>query len=386
MSRSTGDQHSPREAIRIAQLYVDWAPNDPVARLQLAEAQYRVRNFQEARKNFEVAISLQPSNASARLRYATVLETMGEQDDLGTQLVQIARHADDSMEILEAGRRALRLPELTTVEHLAPVLLELALERSKRSIYRELVVEVYAHWIRRTNIQGRTPTQTQWLKALVERGLRPITLALASQNLAARSNALEILHVTSPEVAAPALIRLLNAHDGVAKFKSLIILARIGAASARTHMERLVESSKLLSEAAIWALGALPKSETSTTLHQLITNTHDIRKTRMATLAIGARRQRGGAAAIRPLLQHNSMQRHAAWALGALGDTTALDALLPLITSNTEPDEAIIWAIGALGSATAVPVLTAHLLSGPQSNQRMLRWALTDACEKRLYA
>lgn len=69
-------------------------------------------------------------------------------------------------------------------------------------------------------------------------------------------------------------------------------------------------------------------------------------------------------------------RRNAAWALGALDDTRAVEPLLPLVTDPEAPvREQVVWALGALDDSTAVPAVLTALKDADPLVRRQAAWA-----------
>lgn len=101
-----------------------------------------------------------------------------------------------------------------------------------------------------------------------------------------------------------------------------------------------------------------------------------------ALVAIGAR-------AFDPLvktLRHQSWvaRRNAAWALGALDDVRAVEALTPLMKDAEAPvREQTAWALGALDDRAAIPALMLGLKDSDARVRRQSAWAVGAIDDRR---
>jgi tetratricopeptide (TPR) repeat protein len=376
MSRSSAELYNLKDAMLLARLYAKWAPSDPEALIQLGDVQRRNHQYDAAAQSYQRAIMLKPDETHIRLRYSQLLEDTGQYSKLASQLTQIVRKSKNTLEIMDAGQQALRLPGVYTLEKVAQVLLDLTQQKPKRVVYRELLLELCARWIRRTDLSGRSESQQRWLKKLIERGIHPIAEALHSQNLAARTNALRILNSTLPQIAEPALLRLLNEHDRITRFQALVLLARIRAKNALTQVDRLVQSKERhISNAAVWSLGVLSRRNALAKLRSIASTSKRKEHIQLAALALGVQRQKTELEVVLQLHRTKSAQAYATWALGVIGGNKALATLIPLLDSQSD-NEVAVWAVGAIGNPKAIPALLRTLLSSPKHRQRIVRWAL----------
>ncbi len=124
-------------------------------------------------------------------------------------------------------------------------------------------------------------------------------------------------------------------------------LVRIGTASFDPLVEVLGSPGTTARRNAAWALGALDDSKAVQPL-------------------IGALRD--SAAMVR---------RQTAWALGALNDSAAVDALVATLNdADADVREQAAWALGAIGDAHARAALTSALKDSASGVRRQAAWAL----------
>ncbi|MEC8023992.1 MAG: HEAT repeat domain-containing protein, partial [Myxococcota bacterium] len=378
LSQAAVEQNNPESALKFVSLYAEWAPNDPVAFVQLAEVHRSMSDIDAAAKHYKKAIALSPELIDIRLRYAALLEAQRDDKALTDQIIEVVRRSVDSADVLEAGRFARRLPGMRALVRLQTVLLELAHQRPKQPVYRELLVDTMAQWVRRTSIRGRTAAELQWLNTMAERSIRPLVNALSSQNLGARTSALKILYAAKTKDATPALAQLLREYDRVIQYQALVVLGQMRAGSALPHVLKLVSTNdSLVSKAAIWGLGTMNGTDITPALKPLLRSDASGPKAKLAALALGANPSQKHAKLAHNLVRSGTVTPYAAWALGALHDVRSVELLISQLKAQSSDPSPILWALGAIADQRSVPTLINRLLTTPPHGERLAKWALT---------
>ena len=166
----------------------------------------------------------------------------------------------------------------------------LVMQRSDRSaVYLKLLIDVYLAQTRamRWNAKADKQDTKQALRALGERALKPLIEAISGSDVAMRARALEIIGVTLPTGAVPALSRLLLAKESLARISIASALASIGTSSAVRSLQALYENaSGHAQRVAIWALGLAHAPEALEVLEK-VARSRQSQERIMATLGHG---------------------------------------------------------------------------------------------------
>ena len=377
--------HNTQDALRYARLVVDLNPTDADALAHLGDIHVRMRNFTSALEAYRKSLALLPGSFGVQFKLAQVLERLGREAELIEALTRVVETATEPADILNAGRRIMTSPELAVLERLEPVLLQATFRRAHKPIYRKLLIDLYAAMVKRLSMLGDDPDDdeaaTRRLRAIGERGLKPILDSLGDSDLAVRTRVLRVLVSTRNSGAVLPLVRLLEEKDRVLRFQALVALAHIGMPSAIDPIAKLVgERRGNVGVGAIWALGAFGDRRALPTLEALSHRAQGRADTpAVVALALGARGNPDGLTAALHLFQSASGngRAHAAWALGAMRDPRAVEPLLRRLPLESDAvRRTIVWALGAIGSPRALEPLLKVVWGHESALVPMARWAL----------
>lgn len=382
MARLSMELHRTADALKYARLVVDLSPTDPDARTHLGDVHVQMRNFEAALAAYRRSLELSPGSYRVLFKLARVLERLGRSERLMGVLTDIVATANTPGDILNAGRRLMASPRLQVLEKLEQVLLTAIFKRTHKTVYRKLLVDLYAVMARRFALQkDEDPVgMDRRLRALGARGLKPILDSLGDSDLAVRTKVLRLLIETRNPNAVLQLVRLLEERDRVLRFQALVALGHIAAPSAVGAISKLTNSSEgHVGPGAVWALGMFEGKKAGKALAAV--GQRGQRRGELPTvlaLALGARGRPDGLETLERLLQGGKHAApFAAWALGAIGDVRGVPALLRrLPVESTSTRHVIIWALGAIGSRKAIDALSAVVWGDDPDLVRTARWSL----------
>lgn len=337
-------------ALRFARQVVEMNPADARAHLRVGDLYARMGFRNEAADAWRQALVLDPRNDGVRFKLAGLYRDIGQPIREEQVLAEIVREAREPTDALRAGRRLLQLGVAEgRLEQIEDVLRPLVESGNARSIYLKLLVDAYAFMCQSLVYDPRPAAEREQALQLVgERALKPLLDALADNDVAVRSRALDVLELTHPAGASPILARLTQETDMLAQIQAAATLGKIGTESAVAALARMAMSAKKpLPRVAEWALGLVSSEAAATVL---------------------AERARRASPGDRVLLT-------AALAKGA--DPSAYTALAELAGDHT-PDVrvAAIWGLGRLRRPDAIELLAQRARTGTEREARAAVWAL----------
>ncbi|TNF27554.1 MAG: tetratricopeptide repeat protein, partial [Deltaproteobacteria bacterium] len=264
-------------ALRFARQVVELNSVDPQAQIRVGDLYARMGYRPEAAEAWRQAMVLDPRNDTVRFKLAGLYRDMGQPLREEQTLVEVLRTGRDPSDTLRAGRRLLQLAAATErLEVLQDILEPLVLAGSGRGIYLKLLVDVYASRCRQAIHQSRGAAERDaTLAAIGERGLRPLLDALADNDVAVRTRALDVLELTHPPGAAPALTRLSQDNDVLARTQAAVALGRVGSQAAVASLSRLANGAKNQErQLALWALGLASGDDAGRALTDRLARAH----------------------------------------------------------------------------------------------------------------
>ena len=375
--------HRAEDALKYAKLVTDLSPTDANAHTHLGDIHLQLRNHEAALGAYRRSLQLAPGSFPVQFKLARVLRQLGRDEDLYRVLLQIVGSATQPQDILSAGRRLMTSPSMQVLEKMEQVLLQAVYRRNQRSVYRQLLVDLYATMMRRLRLeQDVDPAGTQRkLRALGTQGIKPILDSLADSDLAVRTTALRVLIGTRNPSAGWPLVRMLDERDRVLRFQALVALAHIAPPSAIDPIRKLTSSREgQVGVGAAWALGAFADKKAGEALKAATRGSRmpsDMPPT--VCLALGARGKGDGVGLLVEYLRGGDKltRPYAAWALGAIGDPRAVEPLLRRLAVEREAvQRVIIWALGAIGSPKALTPLLEIAVGGDAEQLPLVRWAI----------
>ena len=395
------------DAERLARRVVDLSPAESESHEWLGDVLAARGLAGDAAGAFRKAVSLAPKKMPLRFKLVRTLERLGLDGERERELLAIVSLASDPNDVGEAGRALAHVGDVTSLERLEVMLVRLTTEQPKKSIYRDLLIDLYASLAGRIRgalrstrhsdggvgapERARTTTEEarSRLQRIGEASLRPILDSMGREGMSIRSKVLQIVTATRNASLAPTFARLLANKDRSLVFQALVGLAHVydpagrsppDSASSVASLEAIATAKDSgLGSAAIWALGRSPSPDAGRTLDRLA-RAEGLRPDQSfaLSLALGARGRRDGVSATLELLRSGDIfsRPAAAWSLGVLGDDRAISALEERVQSEAGPARAAaIWALGAIGSSKAIAPLLRAAWSTPE-DASLTRWAL----------
>ena len=392
-------RYEDREALDHASSAARLAPDDGRALVRIAEVQERAGEVDAALANYRRAFN-RDANPTAAFALARLLSRRGSPAEAAEILRGVLRAASDEETITETGRRAIDLEEyLGSLDDLERVVSGLLFSNPNGAAYRRLLVEIYRRLLPTLYRAPADLTAAGENRArIAQHGLRPLLELLSDADGNPERSLIELLGMLGNRDAAPALARLAQGPGSLApdsmlrsssvggtgevQLAAVVALGRLGDGRARSTVEGLVTSADAATRmAAVWALGRMATPDAGDVL-AANTNSHlDVtgfaylglgrtgdprwvpeltraalepslptRIRRAAAVALGLSRSRAGTPALLALLDggNDELARAAAMALGAVGDTEVLPALLERVLAG-----------GAGGSGRDTPALAA---------------------------
>jgi len=368
-------------ALRLARQVVELNSVDPEAQIRVGDLYARMGYRPEAAEAWRQAMVLDPRNDTVRFKLAGLYRDMGQPLREEQSLVEILRNGRDPSDTLRAGRRLLQLAAANDrLEILQGTLEPLVLAGSGRGVYLKLLVDVYASRCRQAVHHGGTPAEREaTLRSIGERGLRPLLDALADNDVAVRTRALDVLELTHPAGAAPALTRLSQESDVLARTQAAAALGRVGSQAAVASLARMAASAKNQErEVALWALGLAGSADAGGILTGRLKRAR-VRERALIAAALGRGRHPGALPALEQLSRERlaDTRRAALWGLGRLADPGATDTLTRSLLGN-DPEDAVLaaWGLGRIGEPEARRALVEALYQSDETPEDAIWSAL----------
>ncbi|PKN55620.1 MAG: hypothetical protein CVU56_20490 [Deltaproteobacteria bacterium HGW-Deltaproteobacteria-14] len=368
-------------ALRYARQVVELNSVDPEAQIRVGDLYARMGYRPEAAEAWRQAMVLDPRNDTVRFKLAGLYRDMGQPLREEQTLVEILRNGRDPSDALRAGRRLLQLAAANgRLAVLSEILEPLVLAGSGRGVYLKLLVDVYENLCRQAIYQETTPSAREAaLTAIGERGLRPLLDALADNDVAVRTRALDVLELTHPAGAAPALSRLSQDNDVLAMVQAAVALGRIGSQAAVASLARMTGSAKNQErEVAIWALGLAGTAEAGRVLVDRVKRAQ-VRERPLIAAALGRGRHPGASPALLLLAQDRlaDTRRAALWGLGRIADPAVTPQLGRVLVAGDQDDAALAaWGLGRIDDAAAHQALVSSLYASASAPEDAIWSAL----------
>jgi tetratricopeptide (TPR) repeat protein len=370
------------EAIRYAQKALEKSPNDPAAHLQLAERYVDMQLYEKAIAEFEKTLAHDPRNTAAYFALARLYRNRNQLDRAAKLYRELLRRSSDDEILLKAGRHAINLEELTgSLGELERILAPLSFTFTHKSIYRRILVELYARYVpqlveqqSRGDAKARAAAGEE-LARLGTHGLKPLLEALADDGDAPQQRiAVAVLGYMGNPGAAPALVRLAKADNNPAprsrvgsifnrgldwevRVEALVAAGRLGDPRILPDLLELTEHRESsMREAAVFALGM----------------TGDPKAVKALREALGSRL--------------DSVRTLACLGMARMPASQVERPLLAVLEDSANPDSAraaCAFAAGALGLSRAAPLLAETLREGNDETQRLAAWALGRLADPR---
>lgn len=373
-----------QQALRFMRRVVALNPADPQAHSRVGELYQRMGQLAQAAEAWRQALLIDGRNRKVQFKLASVYRDMGKLLREEQVLSDIVREARDPGHVLKAGRRLLQVAVTTgRLEAVEEVLRPLAYARRDKDVFLRLIVDLYGLLSQEISYSSLAPeAREQALRAVGDRGIKPLLDALVSPDVAVRARALDVLRLTKPAGAAPALGRLIAESDNRVSFQSAAVLGFVGSEAAVGALKRLLTAkSRPMRSVAIWSLGRISGGGATKELVELLTR-GDASLRAQAALALG---RKGDMAALerltalaRPGGGNHEQQVAATWALGRLAAPASVPALRELLLSAppAEVERLAVWGLGRIGTTQARDALVGHLWGGGRGGAGLAARAL----------
>lgn len=409
------EAHQDAEAIAWSQKALEKSPNDPAAYERLAERYKEMQRLDDAVAAYQKTIELAPRNYKAYFALAELHQQRIEHAAAAELYRRVLRQATDDDTVLKAGKAGIALEEINqSLGELEKVLAPLSSIMAHKQVYRQLLVELYVHYVPRLVVRARHGTSEVRAAARTELdrlghgGMKALLDALADESAPAqRAIAVQLLGDLGNKAAALPLVRVAKDEPPPAdptaprtmgsmsttldlenRIAALVAAGRLGDPRVVPEVLPLARHDEVgLREAAVFTLaGVADPRATAALITALADHRPSVAALACAGLAAGADARgqraalavdrqrddlvratcavgfaRAGAGAVPWLVgavtdNAGETQRLAAYALGQLGDGRGAEPLLRAYLARAGQDRAtIVWALARLGGAAATP-------------------------------
>jgi tetratricopeptide (TPR) repeat protein len=327
-------------ALRHARRAVDLHPDDATARARLADVHRTLGDPASAREVLREAVALNPRALDRRMELVDLHLALHQPRAAETEVREVMRLSRDEPTLLLAGRRAIRLARVSgDLATLWPVL-ETALQDHQRApAALKLMMELAeVQWLALE--QGPAADVETHRQALVQRLVRPLNLALDSDDLLVRQRALQTATRLQDPALATALARtLLDADPLVRRQAALALVPVADARVADLIMRALDRGDPGLADLLLLALGgAAELPSVQAWLHARVEAPATPRSQRALAL-LGLARARS---AERPAAQAHPSP----WLSDT--DTRVVQAAIVHLSGDRSPDDGTVRALALL--------------------------------------
>ncbi|MGD8859586.1 MAG: tetratricopeptide repeat protein, partial [Myxococcales bacterium] len=393
MAEHALDLYRDDEAVRYAERAVALNPDDAAAHRRLGDL-YRARQQgPRAIESYRRAIELDERAYPVHMQLAELHLSRGEGELAARRLLQVMRGSPDDELVRRATRSLIQLRLGTGgLLELEQDLLPLALGHGRRPVYRELLVELYDAMARPWVEQARThgpgaEAARERLRALGQRGIKPLLEALSDRDPTQRRIAIELLaHLQNDHAALPLLSVAERGDDTDQRRRALLAAGAVAGDGLSPHFAKILAGpERRLRVAAAWALARIAGPRAVSALRSRVDDpVPAVRGYALLGLA------RGGAGGARERLEAAVREDRSEWvrAVAALGlgrpGRPAPVATLLAALSAERPDvsTAAVVALGIAQEPEAAGRLS-ELAFAPEPKLReavlwALRWSASD--------
>lgn len=372
------------EAVRFAQLAVSLNPDDASGHARLGDIYRRMLQLDEAAMAYRQALLLNERGYEPAFALAEVYLALDRPREAAGLYRSIVENSTDEADVLQAGREAITLGEASGgLDGLLGVFEARMYDPERGVTYLRLLVEAFdATVVPLENAAlygdalGREDARAA-LSSLTRRASRPLLDALVSDDLRLRERALGLLSRHGTEGATLPLARLFD--DPSLRWRAMVAVARIGSPAAAPAFARIAtETSGSEQLLALWALGNSGGDGAVASLVEVWN--HPRAESFARSLAIvGLARQ----SALEPAMvsqglndEHDRVRRAAAWAAGASEDGTETVLLRVAVEhSGVFTATAAAWALGQLpmDAESAETLVSAYFFAEARISAQALR-------------
>ncbi len=354
--------YDDEQAIAFAELAVELNPDDASAHARLGDIYRQMQRLDEAIGAYRRALELDDRAFPHYFALADIFLALDRVDEADTLYLTVVSEASDEVQILRAGRRAIRIHQASgSLEELAAIIEPRVYEPLLGATYLKLLVELYDALtlpLAQTAEFGPSSEREaarQALDRVGRRALRPMLDALASEDLPMRTTALRILDALRNPAAALPVARLLDDPDSALRLQAALAVARMADARSVSALRRHAEQGTgVVATLAVWAAARTASTEASRWLSELAVNPSAPASHRaLAVVGVGrAPATDAGDAAIRSALLDDSVDVRLAalWAVGARNlDSAAPDVERLLQHGRDEMPAAAAAVLAVIG-------------------------------------
>ena len=281
-------------ALSFSELAISLNPDDASAYARLGGIYSQMQDQENAILAYRQALSLDPRAFTYAFDLAALYLSIGRIDPAEELYIRILTQSNDEADISRAGQRAIQLHDAQNdLLSFAAVLEPLAFRPNLGRIYLNMLVDLYARIvlplgnIADVGLPDERIAARNRLDSIKVRAMRPVLDALISDDILMRETALDIIYVLQNANAAVPIARLLDGPDETIHFRATIIAGRIGSTGAVPSLIRATQrNDHQVRLAATWALGRCGGEEAIEHLLELTTSqSEEIRA--MAILGLG---------------------------------------------------------------------------------------------------
>lgn len=402
MAQYAAELYRDADAIKYAEKAVALSPNDADGHRKLGEMYRRHGDNAKAVASFRQAIAMNDRLYSVYMELAELLTATGEADEADKLYRRVLRTAPDEELIAQAGRLSMQrnlakgsLPELEGE------LLPLSLGHPGKRVYRRLLVEVYGHMTFPLMQQVRfgSPQESEAARAQLEkigaRGVKPLLDALADEQKAQVSTAIEVLAFAGNKGAAPTLASFATGSaDQPLRVRAMIATGALRDPALLSRYEALVAPRDLeavapgdpVTVAAAWSVARMGDRKAVPLLERMLASgAPEVRA--FGAVGLGLAKEKRALLKLEALATSADSapmaRAAAALAIGALGDKSASKTLITL-ASSPEPfvRSSALSALVRLGDPQALSLALPMLFGDDEGERHLAASALVAIASK----
>lgn len=366
------------DAIKYAARAVELNPDDAEGHRRLGEMYRSRQDTERAIHEYRQAIAKNERLYVVYFELADLLLSKGDTDEADRLFRRVVRGAPDEELVARAARLSLQINlGRGTLESLEQDLLPLAIGNPQKSVYRRLLVDVYASLTfglvqKVRHGHGKEADEARAALARIGgRAVKPLLDALAASDPAQQRVAIDVLaFIENKNAAVPLFAFATGQGDAQLRARAMVacgalrepsLVPRYGDLLAPKRMdEGALAPNDTVAVAAVWGLARMGDRRALPLLRTVSrTGTPEMRA--LAVVGLGLLKDRASAATLattaRRLEGGNVARAAAAFALGELGEMEEAPTLLALAQGNeTLPRQLALVALARLaGSAKTEP-------------------------------
>jgi tetratricopeptide (TPR) repeat protein len=389
MAQYAAELYQDDLAIRYAARAVELSPEDAEGHRKLGEMYRRRQQIDKAIGAFRQAISKNDRLFPVYFQLAELLLSRGEIDEADRLLRRVVRASPDEELVAQALRLSMQVNlGRGTLESLEKELLPVALGNPQRPIYRRLLVEIYGALAFPLAQQARSAGQAeadaarQALRRIGERAVKPLLDALGDERDDQQRIAIELFSHIQNKSAGPALFSYATgAADSDLRVRAMIAVGALRDPGMLSKLSELLEAegqvradeSDPIAVAAAWGVANMQSPKAGALLRGLVASDAPSMRA-LGALGLGMLGDRSSAKRLTETvdsLDAGPLPRAAAaFALGDLGEKTAIDALARAAeASDVTVRAAALLALARLGASAARQAISEALVS-PEAELR----------------